>query len=453
MTASDSANTLSLAFVRRRLASGAALTLAGRIAFAASGFVTNFLLARLLSPAELGTYFLIASVVGCLILVAQCGLQVAVVRFVSEAVTRYSASRGYAAALKCARIALAAAGAVALAYALLGSQVASWLLDSRALVDYSLAIAIWVCFAAPASVVGEAFRGFEQFGRAAIFGGLLSNLMLLAAVAALFLFASNVGLASVIRLSVVVACFGASCTYMQFAWQAGRVTSSSGLKTYEVMLVSIPLLLMGLAVYVTTQADLWVAGALLSKAEVAVYGAAARLVQLVLLPPLVVAAVVAPVIARLVSLGQLAELERVLVRAAALGAFPGVAVLAMLSVLAGPLLALVYGAPYAAGASVLVMLSAGQLINALCGPAATVMMMSGHERAVMALSFATAALAVAGAAVLGRWYGSLGIAGAAAFAAAAHGVLCTAYVKKNLGIWTIAGLRTSSTGPRQHRRV
>jgi O-antigen/teichoic acid export membrane protein len=196
-------------------------------------------------------------------------------------------------------------------------------------------------------------------------------------------------------------------------------------------------MVMSLATFVTTQADLWVAGVFLAKSDVAVYGAAVRLVQLVLVPLLVVNAVVAPMIAGLYARRATRELEGLLGASATVSALPGVVVLAVLAVFAQPILSLLYGEPYGRAAACLVLVSLGQLVNAFCGPAATVLMMSGRERAVMVISLATAATAALGGIALVRWYGMEGVALAAGASAALHGGLCVLWVRKTLGVWTL----------------
>src|SRR5687768_15896805 len=70
--------------LKRRLVSGGAWALGGRMAQALTALATNALLARLLSPQELGAYFLAFSVVMLGSMVGSLGANYAVVRFVAE---------------------------------------------------------------------------------------------------------------------------------------------------------------------------------------------------------------------------------------------------------------------------------------------------------------------------------------------------------------------------------
>jgi O-antigen/teichoic acid export membrane protein len=72
--------------LRSRLLSGGVWVVAGKILGGPVVVVTNMLLARVLSPAELGAYFLAFSLVTVCATVAPLGANRAVVRFVAEAI-------------------------------------------------------------------------------------------------------------------------------------------------------------------------------------------------------------------------------------------------------------------------------------------------------------------------------------------------------------------------------
>src|ERR687898_1002959 len=75
---------LNASTLRRRLVSGSAWASGGRIGGAMLGIVTNGLLARLLSPQELGAYFLALSIVSLGAVLGSMGLPKTVVRLVAE---------------------------------------------------------------------------------------------------------------------------------------------------------------------------------------------------------------------------------------------------------------------------------------------------------------------------------------------------------------------------------
>ncbi len=413
------------------------------------------MLARMMVPEEFGVYLLTVSVVSLLVIVSQLGLQVSVVRFVSEAMSGNGRDEPTDIALKCALIGLAGATLTGVVFALGGHNIVVRLLEAPGLADHANLIVLWVGVAAPLGILAESFRGSQQYRLSALFGGLSSTLIMLFCVLSLYAMHSRISLELILSL-----CAGASASSLLMALfyaLAGRepVSMKADKSIGELLRVSLPLMIMSLATLVTTQADLWVAGSLLDKSDVAAYGIASRLVQLVLMPLLVVNAIMAPVIAQFHAEGARARLQRVLGAYAALGALPGIVVLALFSFFAAPVLTLLYGEVYGRAADCLVLLSLGQLINSFCGPAATVLMMSGRERAVMIVSVGTAVITVLGGLVLGRLYGMEGVAAAAAAGSSIHGALCLFWVRRSLGIWTyprFADLRRNLAGAQAMRR-
>jgi O-antigen/teichoic acid export membrane protein len=203
-----------------------------------------------------------------------------------------------------------------------------------------------------------------------------------------------------------------------------------------------------LAMFASSQADLWILGAFRPREEVAAYATAARVVQQMLAPLLVMGAVVAPLIAELRAAGDTEALERLLRRAALVDLAPALIGL-VVALLAGPdLLALVFGEGYRAGAGPLAMLCAGLALLALSGPALTMLAMAGGQREVMVICVASLAFQLAGgAAVVGR-FGATGVAAITAAGMALQGSLAMLGVHRRWGLWTtpLAPLRVRRPG-------
>ena len=115
----------------------------------------------------------------------------------------------------------------------------------------------------------------------------------------------------------------------------------------ELSLVSLPLLLIQLLVFVTAQSDLWIAGIFCPHDQLAQYGAARRLTLLVAMPMQIASMTVLATIAELHAQGRRAELERLLRHTASLAAIPSLGALLLLIVCGGPALTLLFGPFYA----------------------------------------------------------------------------------------------------------
>jgi O-antigen/teichoic acid export membrane protein len=418
--------------------------LASRIGFAATGLAINAQLARLMPPGDFGAYLLAVSIVSTLTLVGQLGLPGTVVRLAAQHLNSAGAQRAAVIVERCTWLAAAGAVTLAAAYLLAGGRLIAGLFDAPQLRDHTVYIAVWLCAAAPLGVMAEGFRGLLRNRLAGCFGGLSHNALLLTLILAVAVTFGHMQFGD----AVAAAALCASVSLL-FAWAALRLTGRDAHRqgtahrapTAPALLrESLPLLVTGAAIFVTTQVDLWIAGAAMPAAETAAYGAAARLVQLTLLPALVVNAALAPAIARLLGGPRSNELQQTLRTWGAVAALPAVATLALLLVIAPGVLQVVYGPGYAAAAPCLLMLCAGQAINACAGPAATLLTMAGNGRALMGISVACACLVAVAGILLAHPFGIVGIAAAAAAGSALHGWACAAWARHRLRIVTLPSL-------------
>ncbi|MBV7331938.1 oligosaccharide flippase family protein [Chloroflexi bacterium TSY] len=164
---------------RNRLLSGGAWAFAGRIGMAASGVVVNGLLARLLTPDEMGAYFLTLTIVLVSAMIGQLGLNGLLVRLIAESIGIQRPER----AIKAIRIAFGyGIGASFLIAALIAGGVGEWLalfvFGAPPIVGIIGLAAIWLVLNAIQSLLAESFRGFHDIRLAVIFGGLVRNLSL-----------------------------------------------------------------------------------------------------------------------------------------------------------------------------------------------------------------------------------------------------------------------------------
>ena len=90
--------------LKKKLLKGGAWAFAGKLTAAVSALLINMFLARVLSPDELGVYFLAFSFVTVVSIIAQLGLGQVVLRYVAESVGIGSPSRAVSAIVCCAQL-------------------------------------------------------------------------------------------------------------------------------------------------------------------------------------------------------------------------------------------------------------------------------------------------------------------------------------------------------------
>ncbi|MCD9032750.1 lipopolysaccharide biosynthesis protein [Luteimonas sp. Y-2-2-4F] len=185
-------------------------------------------------------------------------------------------------------------------------------------------------------------------------------------------------------------------------------------------------------------------GAMVALSEVGVYRVASSVALLVAMPVSLFNIVGAPVIARLHAVDDRARLQRLLAGLAA-GMLLCTAALALPFALAGrPILAALFGAPFAAGHAVLLWLCAGVLANAFFGAAAATLNMTGRQGRVTRASLASLALLAVAAPPLVHAWGIPGAAVAHLLATASWSALMWRDARRLLGLDTsaLAILRT-----------
>jgi O-antigen/teichoic acid export membrane protein len=189
---------------------------------------------------------------------------------------------------------------------------------------------------------------------------------------------------------------------------------------------------------VVSQVDIVAVSIFKGSEQAGLYSAASRVAQAMNVALVAVNFVLAPRIAQLFEQGKTARLQEEVCSAAnwclcLMG-------LACLILIPGATVVLhAFGPDFGAAADALRILLLGQLVNAFCGPAGTILNMTGNQgKAIRALS----ASAIVDLLLFGLLIPPLGLTGAACATAA-----CTAvwnvgmviYVRRDLGVWSLPG--------------
>jgi O-antigen/teichoic acid export membrane protein len=165
-----------------------------------------------------------------------------------------------------------------------------------------------------------------------------------------------------------------------------------------------PLFVIGLLSIVNLQADLLLVAALRGPESAGVYQAAARGAELVAFSLLVANFALQPMISRLHALGDTAGLQRAATFTARLALGAALPLALVLAAFGGPILGVVFGAPFERGALCLAILCAGQAVSAALGSVDHLLSMTGHERdAALGLALGAAANVALGLVLIPRW--------------------------------------------------
>ncbi len=440
-----------VASLRRRLLSGGAWSFASRVLGAFTTLASNILLARLLSPQGLGAYFLAFSLVTAASLLSLMGLDQAVVRFLGESVGLNQFERARRVLRKVLTLGMLGALALGLLYLSFGYFVELFLLHAPELVQVTGLVALWMVVLAMQLLLAETFRGLHDIRLASIFFSLANGVLLTAFLGVLWLLEGEADLAVVILLAVgsnlVSVILAAVLLYRRVASFPSGSEADSTMGFGKIIRIGLPLMVFNMSLLVLSQGwvDLWILSAFHPEEVVAVFGAAARMGVLVAMPILVVNSVVSPLIAQMYAQGRQQELEHALRAAATLAAILAFVALLGFVMLGGPILGLVFGDYYRAGAMALALLSIAQFVNVWVGPSGIFLTMAGHQTAAMVITIAGGLVMIVAGIGLAGPYGATGVAAATAAGVIVTNVSYWLVVKRKTGIWTHAGLRGFSS--------
>jgi len=450
-----------LELARRRLLSGGVWALGGKILIAFIGIASNVLLARLLTPQQLGAYFLGYSIVFFCTTLGTLGIGGAVVRLIAEGMGADRVGRVRRVVGVVLVVGTLGALGVGFTYLLLGNVVAERIFNAPALAAVSGLVAGWIVVETLQGLWSEIFRGFHDIRLSTLLGGqttgTVSGLITMTLIVSSFFFVwlinGQADLATVLLLAIcsgaVGNVLGGWLVYrkiaklrMQPSDKSQKTDSEEVLK--EVFSIAWPLLIASIAMFVIRNADIWVLGIFRGEADVAVYGAAVRLGSMVTMPLIVSYAVLPPLIAQMYSQGHREDLERTIRGLAAVTGIPGALASVACIVFASPILGLVYGDYYRAGATALALLSVGFLSGLWAGSGGFTLTMTGHQKTYMSITIASGlAMVIAMVAVAGP-YGVTGIAVVRLVGAVLTNGLWVVVTKQKTGMWIHVGFSNIS---------
>lgn len=429
--------------IKEKLMKGGAWAFAGKVITALTGLAVNALLARLLTPEELGAYFLTFSLVTLAVITAHLGLTQAIVRFVAESMGTERPGRARLAVRWVVRLVFI--GALLMACTLAfggGSWVANNFFHSEMMSQVMGLAAVWVVLLSLQQLMAEIFRGFHDIRLATIFGGLVIGLLAMLMFLGLWLLQGFSDLQQVILVTLVAALSSVILSSL-LLWKKLcdlPLTLGDEIRVSEILRISGPLWVTNLTLFVLVQIDLWIMGIYRSPEEVAIYGAASRTVALVTMPLLIVNAVVPPLIAEMYAQGKIKELETALRAVATLTGIPSLIVLGGFVFFGDSILTLFFGEYYQTGAIVLTILSVGQLANVWAGSCGLTLMLTGHQSIMMLITVFCGLFTAVLAWFLVSQYGGWGVAVAASSGMTIQNLLMLLFVKKKVGVWTHVNL-------------
>lgn len=333
-----------------------------------------------------------------------------------------------------------------------GTALATWwvipgLDDAWLRAGYALAFGCIVSLSGLQILWGHYLRGLGQIRFASLLegrsGGALVSLLQAAALFILWQFLPETGLLGAMGALVAGFLIPLALARRRVAQALGATTVVSTLRelTPDAVSRNWRFAVNQLAVYFATACELWLAGLLLPQADTSYFAAGQRVAMLLLIPLTAVQVVFAPVASRLVMRGDTQQLQDVLRTGASMATVCSAILWVPMLVVPELMLKVVFGPGFGPAATILLILTAGNLANVLSGLCGTALTMSQNEGLVAGIQIFYLMVRVAAAAVAASLFGVTGLAVSAAVVTVLTFATTWLAARTRLGIWTQPTLR------------
>jgi O-antigen/teichoic acid export membrane protein len=443
--------------VSRRVLRGGMLLTVSKFSGIGAALISNISLARLIDADDFGLFILLVTIINFGAILGRAGLDRALVIYIAKNIAKGNSSGArdaFRMGMHVCTVASLTAGGLIFGVLCVGGER---LFELPGSVSLMASVAVGVLLMSRLNVLAESLCGYHDLLFCSLFesqsGGLLMNVAFLVLLSVgfpggvlsinvvMWLFVLSIGVLlpmAAFRLHQVAGRHRISDTVNTCELTERRVNEHAAQElTYSTMLaLCMPLMFSQVLNFASSRTDIWIAGACCSHSDLAIFGVARRLTFLISMPLMVVNHSVLSSIPELYSQNRIAELQRILRISSTIAAIPVMVVLLPMILLPGTILGLVYGEFYSSGASILVILSCGQLAATLTGSCGSCLLMTGHHRTMIIASLAGVVVLFGAGALAATAYGAIGLAIVCAITMAGKNVWWLIAARVQIGVWT-----------------
>ena len=405
-------------------------------------FVSAVLLARLMGPSEYGIYSYVYALVTLLSVPSQFGLPTLVIRETARGMASEDYGRVQGVWNWATRTTLL------ISLSLVGVTLAGMWVFREPLSSQRMLTFLWALVLVPLIALGE-LRGAALTGLRHVLAGQLPEFLLgpgiFAALLAAVWVISNITLTAPVAMALYVV--ASAVAFGIGAWLLWRTTppsvrlAAARFENRLWLMSALPLAFIGAMQLINQQASILLQGFFLADADIGIFRVATQVSMLAALGLVAVNAVVAPRFAALHTQGEMARLQRLATLSARAIFLFSFALTIGFVVLGIPFLRIFFGAAYERAYVPMLILLAGQLVNAGTGSVVTLLNMTGYERETAKGIVLSAGLNL----VLNLWliplWGIVGSAVATTASMIVWNLVLWWAVRKNLGVNTVAFAR------------
>lgn len=394
-------------------------------------FLLQIVLARKMGAFEFGLYSLSISLAMLLASVARLGLDLGVVKKVAEAITSGNPGNARAWLVKSLQTVLLASVLAAAVLALLSEVIATAAYKEPRLARPLTVFALTIPAIAVMYIVAEGLKGLKDIANAAIVQHIIVPLLLLAILFSIPVrFAANEVALAYLGVTLV------SFAYGYYRWiSIVKTRDIARLPASAVVSFGWPFFLANLGSMLLTWSDTIIVGFFANAETVASYYAASKLATVTSFILISINAISAPKFTAFHTLGDCAGLVKLARQSTAimiaLASVPTILLVAFPGFWLG-----LFGQQFEQASAVLLILTAGQVVNVSCGSVGLLLAMTGHERTMSRIFLTTALVTICCSVAAGMKWGAAGVAVATATGMATWNIWMLVAVRRHLGFWT-----------------
>lgn len=380
---------------------GGSIVIAGKALSASANLLVNLVIARVASIEEIGSFFLLQSMLIFAVALASLGVP----QYLLQTAARDAAENrqlDHTLVAGCVG-AVVLTSAIGAAVYVVGEFGFGW---TRSLFGFGLEA--WMPLTALSifalnAVFAELDRAQGKIAKAVFLGGGLQPVIFIAGILVMVAHAKDVRAGTLFAAYVLAAC---APIVAQVAGYAKAFTADLRARPIvNIWRSSLPFWGSSMLLTLATQAQLWIIAKWGGVGDVGLFGAVFKLSLILSAMNMVFGGFMPPLVSRMYFSGQREQAEKVL---RAYSTFSSVVVVGfcLVAALSGEtILVLLLGQQYASGADILLLVCVLHLVNQLCGHRGVVFLMLGHERLLFRITIVSATAGMLGGALVMSKFG------------------------------------------------
>tara|TARA_R110002111_G_scaffold99170_6_gene153284 strand:- start:3240 stop:4616 length:1377 start_codon:yes stop_codon:yes gene_type:complete len=419
--------------IRNRIFKGGLVVAIGQIVGVFLSLIIQHFLAVNISQSEVGIYFLLSSLTSLISLVINLGMDRASVKLIAGELVNNNTARASEFAKRFLITVFINAFIFIIFYLLfINHYMVANLLAGLAVVP-AILVALWIALESLKCSMIEIFRGLQKMTYVVALGTIVGRTIFALTLVGFSFFVINIDIEGIVFINCLITAF---ILIFGIVVLKNQLDFKVGLTAYSKELYKIGPPIMGILVIsvLNREIDIWFVSFFMTEKDVAVYGAASRLVQFVTLSMIIVTSILPPIISELYATSKIDKLQNIMRGTTLICSLASFIVVLIFLFFGDSIVRFIYTDEYQEAHLLMIILGVGKLLGVVAGSSGLILMMASFQGLQFKVLLVTFVISASLSVVLIPYYGPVGAAVASAFGMTLQNIVMTFYVYKKLGI-------------------